>query len=64
MILLDRPEQTEIEILDLNVDPDSSIRLLGLDRLLHWSQQENTLNVALPVPLISSPAYVLEISSM
>lgn len=63
VILMDRPEQTDIEILDLNVEPGSSIRLLGHDGLLHWSQQKNTLKVALPVPLMSSPAYALEISS-
>jgi alpha-L-fucosidase len=61
-ILLERPEGTSITIVNLKVEPDAEISLLGTEGELLWKQNGESLDVNLPENYPDSEAYVLSIT--
>jgi alpha-L-fucosidase len=61
-ILLERPEGTSITIVNLKVEPDAEISLLGTKGELLWKQNGENLDVNLPENYPDSEAYVLSIT--
>lgn len=64
VILLNRPKQNGVEIIDLHVDQKTIITLLGHDEPLTWTQQSNNLNIMLPDIPQEHAAYSLRLSQI
>jgi len=60
--LLEEPEEKELEIKSLVINEKSTVRLLGNDNEIEWSQMEENLKLKIPDDLFNSPAYSFKIT--
>jgi alpha-L-fucosidase len=60
-ILLDSPMGNDVSMLQMEIDKDSEIHLLGHDRELGWKQEGDRLTVSFPQGVQESPAYAFHI---
>ena len=60
--LLEKPEEKELEIKSLVINENSTVRLLGNNNEIEWSQMEENLKLKIPDDLFNSPAYSFKIT--
>jgi len=60
-ILLDTPAGNDVSMLQMELNRDSEIYLLGHDKILGWKQEGDRLNISFPQGVQESPAYAFHI---
>jgi alpha-L-fucosidase len=60
-ILLGSPMGNNVSLLQMEIDKDSEIHLLGHDRALGWKQEGDRLTISFPLGVQESPAYAFHI---
>jgi alpha-L-fucosidase len=62
VILLEKPEEKELEIKSLVINENSTVQLLGNNNEIEWSQMEENLKLKIPDDLFNSPTYSFKIT--